>query len=169
MEMKEIRILKQWSGLKNIDILFDSDINGDGFDILKWLCKDRRNLYFISIDDKNNVFGGFINEYIYTYNYGVSDEKAFVFSLIRDGSVKNLKYNIKWGHERMAFYLFSSNNPHGLLYQFGEDIIIRRVGKGYCFYKQDLYNYNGEKKALVESNSLANGFPIMRVIVLQMN
>ncbi|KAL7717571.1 TLDc domain-containing protein [Entamoeba marina] len=140
---------------------------------LEWSVFNKQNLYFISFDNETNVFGGYLNETINIKNTWIPDCKAFVFSLIRNGKVKNKKDDIKKGNERTAFWLISKSN---MLYFFGKydrfgytgcDIVIPTISSisGYSS-KPVIYEYNDKKQPLRDEK---RGYSIIRIFVLKMN
>ena len=49
---------------RSINKLFDSEVDGDDVEYFKFFVKDHNQLYFIVIDDHNNVFGHYHPGYI---------------------------------------------------------------------------------------------------------
>ncbi|KAL7715599.1 TLDc domain-containing protein [Entamoeba marina] len=165
-----LKSLNKWSDKLSYTIIFDSDLNGNGKGVLEHHVKNKINLYFIVFDNENNVFGGYMNTLINKINSYIPDPDAFIFSLIRNGKIKNMKYDIKEGEKCSAFYLDSNNN---YLFRFGENgierhIIIPRIGFncGVSFRNIGKYKYNEEKHPLRDGT---NDFPIQRILVLEMN
>ncbi|KAL7718134.1 TLDc domain-containing protein [Entamoeba marina] len=156
-----MNVLKQWSNKNTFNVIFDSNIDGDGSrNVLYDKVMKKSNLYFISSDDNGNIFGGYVSKEM--SDDLICDKDSFVFSLTRNGE------------ESKAFRLFQINEE-GLLYKFGgnimfSDIKIFCVGKSnsYCYRGQYCgYNYDNKEDALVE-NSLQQ-FKVKRIIVLEMN
>ncbi|KAL7720455.1 TLDc domain-containing protein [Entamoeba marina] len=185
--------LKKWSGKQHYNIIFDSKM--DDQQALEYKVFNKRNLYFISFDNENNVFGGYVNELINEKDDEITDPNAFVFSLIRNGTIKNMKYNIKKGVEKNAFYLFSNNGcgpTNNYLFKFGSissgtivksgyyrgkycncldddghDISIKCIGRNNSFSCNPVsYEYNGEQQPL-RNNS--KNYIIKRVLILEMD
>ncbi|KAL7720416.1 TLDc domain-containing protein [Entamoeba marina] len=160
--------LKEWSGKQNCSVLFDSNIDGYGKGVIEHKVMNKRNLYFISFDNQNNVFGGYVDTIISKTNCFTSDPNAFVFSLIRNGQVKNMNYNIRnQGH---AFWLQSN---HDQLYVFGGcydssyDVNVWKIGyKSNYTCKPCDYEYNGEQQPLRDNT---NNYIIKRILVLEMS
>ncbi|KAL7712762.1 TLDc domain-containing protein [Entamoeba marina] len=111
---------------------------------------NKSNLYFISFDQKNNVFGGYVNTKIMNINDWTHDHNAFVFSLTQNGVVKNKRYNIKQGNDHYSFCLKSNDV---FLYSFGSDITIYKsnVQRSCCI--PNAYEYNGDLNPLVANQS----------------
>ncbi|KAL7720464.1 TLDc domain-containing protein [Entamoeba marina] len=164
-----IKPLIKWSGKQNYNIIFDSDVAGNCVEVLPTKLMNKKNLYFIIFDNQNNVFGGYINVIIGKKNSFIKDPTAFVFSLIRNEKVKNMKYDIKKSQQNYAFYLFSSND---LLFQFGYytgycDIVIPKIGYVSIWCNcPNSYENNGEKQPLRDNT---NGFSVDRLLVLEMS
>ncbi|KAL7715535.1 TLDc domain-containing protein [Entamoeba marina] len=122
-----IDCLKKWSGKNSYSILFDSDIDGNGTDnTLPHKILGKNKLYFIHFDENQNVFGGYINSTIDIIQNWIKDPKAFLFSLIRNGKIKNEQYPIQKNSMDRAFSLY--NNWYRL-YCFGQgtsDILVEK-------------------------------------------
>ncbi|KAL7715595.1 TLDc domain-containing protein [Entamoeba marina] len=165
-----IQLLLEWSGKQNYNIIFDSKIHGDGGGVLENRVIHRKNLYFLTFDNENNVFGGYVDNIINKTNDWIKDSNPFVFSLIRNGKIKNIKYDIKKGKEQYAFKLKSNSYE---LYRFGEDgysdICVYEIGnnKSYCDYHS--YEYNGEQNPSRDNYGGSNEFSMKRILVIQMN
>ncbi|KAL7717254.1 TLDc domain-containing protein [Entamoeba marina] len=142
--------LKEWSGKQICSIIFDSDIDGDGTNnVLMNKVMNKKNLYFISFDNENNVFGGYVDITIDTTGLYTTDPNSFTFSLIRNGKMKNIKYNIKNDHQLYAFYL----RPNDFFYTFGgsHDILVYKIGNSNSHCDPYSYEYNGEKHPFVDN------------------
>ncbi|KAL7718240.1 TLDc domain-containing protein [Entamoeba marina] len=160
--------LKKWSGKQNYNIIFDSKVQGDGKGVLEHIILNKRNLYFISFDDQNNIFGGYLKKSIKKMDSYVRDSKSFVFSLQRNGHVKNKKFPIIKNYEDYAFYM--SSNINDCLYCFGgsdysSDIYAWKIGYKYSFCDYNYYNYRGESYPLRDDTDY---FTIKRFVVLEM-
>ncbi|KAL7719319.1 TLDc domain-containing protein [Entamoeba marina] len=163
LECDVLNVLKKWSGLEMYTIIYDSDIQGNGWKILNKSVLKKKNLYFISMID-NNVFGGYVSTKIVEIEIDVVDQQSFVFSLFRNGEMKNVKYDIESNMEISAFTLFSNESGQDL-YAFGFDVFVSPVGTpNSCFYR-DCYEYNGEYHPFVNDKSF---FTIERIIVVEM-
>ncbi|KAL7718457.1 TLDc domain-containing protein [Entamoeba marina] len=172
-ELKEINasleILYEWSDKHNFNIIFDSEKDGDGREVLANKVRNKKNLYFISFDNENNVFGGYLSEFINKTGW-IKDTSAFVFSLIRNGKIENMKYKIKDGQDGNSFYLYTNCD---LLYCFGYndgrsyDVTVLKIGcSGAYFCNPCSYEYNGKQQPL--RNNTTN-YIIKRIVVLEMN
>ncbi|KAL7719445.1 TLDc domain-containing protein [Entamoeba marina] len=164
-----INILKQWSNKTNFNVIFDSDVDGDGSNnVLNKIVMNKSNLYFITLDENNNVFGGYINVKIIEldeFSGFISDDNAFIFSLIKDGKVKNTKYSIK--SDDFALYLHR-NDLNDYLYDFGDDICVNRIGNSKSYCQCGLYDYYIENPFIGSSHPI-NFFQTKRIIVIEMN
>ncbi|KAL7715602.1 TLDc domain-containing protein [Entamoeba marina] len=161
--------LIKWSDKSNYTILFDSDLDGDGKDVLHHKVFNKKNLYFIHFDNENNVFGGYMNEVINNKNSYINDPNSFVFSLIRNGVITNKKYDIKNDQQLNAFDLQSD---YDYLYWFGYengkfDMVIPKIGyfsATSCI--PNIYNYNEENQPLRDEKTY---FTMKRILVLEMH
>ncbi|KAL7712468.1 TLDc domain-containing protein [Entamoeba marina] len=167
---QQLSILRWWSGKNIYSIVFDSNIHGDGSNnVLLKKVINKSHLYFITFDDQQNVFGGYLNERISEYDVCIGDPNSFVFSLKRNDLQVQKKFLIHPNKHRKDFKLFS-NKP--VLYRFGtdggncKDITIHKVGeqKSYCL--PYAYDYNGENQPLTDGNYC---FSAQRIIVIEMN
>ncbi|KAL7723018.1 TLDc domain-containing protein [Entamoeba marina] len=158
--------LKEWSGFNHYSIIYDTDIDdGNSNECLIEKVKGKKNLYFISSDTSNNIYGGFVGEIITWTNFFISDHNSFVFSLTRNGLIVNKKFNIKPEHKDSAFYLFQDK---GWLYQFGSgDIVVSKLKQQRSHCNTCHFNYNEEVKPLSEDSS--HCFTTKRVVVFQMH
>ncbi|KAL7718296.1 TLDc domain-containing protein [Entamoeba marina] len=163
-----IELLLDWSGKQNYKIIFDSYVDGNGEGVVEKRVIHKRYLYFIHFDNQNNVFGGYVNNQIYVTGGFTKDSNAFVFSLIRNGRITNIKYNIMRGHEQCAFWL---NTNYKYLYGFGRnnddyDICVPKIGYGsdYKCTPVDYENY-GEQQPL---RNYARNYRMRRIIILEM-
>ncbi|KAL7715659.1 TLDc domain-containing protein [Entamoeba marina] len=163
---QELNTLKQWARLTNIDIIFDSDLQGNGYKTLSQSVLNKKNLYFITIDDQNNVFGGFIQKPITEYDF-IQDKNAFVFSLLRNNEVKNSKFSLLPLFESRAFLMFIDDYYDHALYQFGIDVYVTEIGSKCSYCNHISFDYHLEK------DSLATEYPqmvtVIRLIVVEMS
>ncbi|KAL7716176.1 TLDc domain-containing protein [Entamoeba marina] len=157
-----IKQLKIWSNKTESSVIFDSKFDGDGSNnnALHNIVFNRSNLYFITFDNDNNVFGGYVDKRIAGSGMPsyVIDEKAFVFSLM-----KNNKVNAK------RAFLLRNNHSNGRLYEFGTSIVIYKVGcnKSCCYGRDDFYDYGDDVFPLTGA-SLGIKFEATRIVVLEM-
>ncbi|KAL7718482.1 TLDc domain-containing protein [Entamoeba marina] len=170
--VQSINKMKEWSGKQHYNIIFDSKIDGNGSNnVLRDKVINKKNLYFIHFDNRQNIYGGYVNELIDVYNKLINDPNAFVFSLKRNNQNTLKKYSIKQDQHQNAFKLFSN---YEVLYYFGsndgnkcKDITTFKVGDPRSYCNQYSYEYNGENKPL--SDDTNNKFTVERILVIQMN
>ncbi|KAL7722943.1 TLDc domain-containing protein [Entamoeba marina] len=160
-------LLKEWSETTSYNIIFDSKVDGNGGDnVLHDKVFGKTNLYFITVDCYGNVFGGYISNKIDKSNSYVSDKNSFVFSLIRNHEVKNVKYPLKHSCDN-AFQLYS-NDSDKMLYTFGWDFWVYQVGYGRSFCNLlDEYCFYGNKKEKYTFVDYAQ-FEVKQLIVIEM-
>ncbi|KAL7717070.1 TLDc domain-containing protein [Entamoeba marina] len=163
-----INVLKEWSNKGTFNIIFDTDENGDGDNlVLHNTVMGKSNLYFIIFDDKQNVFGGYVSKKINRSGFApIYDNNAFLFSLIRNGKTVNEKYVIKQNCSNYAFML--CNLPDGRLYTFGKhDASIKRIGDNQSYCRFDEYDYYYKKPFfdIIQTDQ----FGAKRIIIIQMN
>ncbi|KAL7714422.1 TLDc domain-containing protein [Entamoeba marina] len=163
--------MKEWSGKQHYNIIFDSKIDGDGSNnVLGNKVMNKKNLYFIHFDNRQNIYGGYVNELIGGYSKLINDPNSFVFSLKRNNQNTLKKYLIKQNQHHHAFSLCSNFK---VLYYFGyddnncRDITTFKVGDPHSYCLPYSYEYNGENKPL--SDGTNNKFTVERILVIQMN
>ncbi|KAL7715192.1 TLDc domain-containing protein [Entamoeba marina] len=168
---KSLSFLNEWSNKQHYQFIFDSNSDGDGWtnNVLHDRVLHKSNLYFISSDNNGNIYGGYINNRIDEDNSYIKDNNIFIFSLQRNGKVKNKRYEIKKGNESYAFKLCEKNERHGRLYEFGGDIYVYRVESPNSNCRQKHFDYNGEKGSIVDKESPQFNFKIKRIIILEMS
>ncbi|KAL7712207.1 TLDc domain-containing protein [Entamoeba marina] len=164
--------LKEWSNRNEFKVLFDSITDGDGSNnTLSDKVIGRSQVFFITFDDKLNVFGGYIENRITQFDSYVNDSSSFTFSLIRNGKLKNIRYLVKSDKREIAFYLCSNSDS---LYSFGRkysysnegDIFINKIGTESSKCRQICFSYNGDQKPYVDKNS--ENFSVQRLLVIEM-
>ncbi|KAL7720684.1 TLDc domain-containing protein [Entamoeba marina] len=157
--------LKEWCGKQKHNIIFDSLIDGDGSDnVLMNKVTNKSHLYFISFDTNNNVFGGYFRKSINVVDSYIEDRKSFVFSLLRNGVMKNLKY-LMHNDRSWSFRLYSGSN---WLYRFGDgDIGAYKIGEASSYCSQNTYEYYNETKPFVDCGT--NPFIIKRIVIMKMS
>ncbi|KAL7714419.1 TLDc domain-containing protein [Entamoeba marina] len=170
--VQSINKMKEWSGKQHYNIIFDSKIDGDGSNnVLGDKVMNKKNLYFIHFDNRQNIYGGYVNELIDGYRKDINDPNSFVFSLKRNNQNTLKKYLIKQDQHHHAFYLCSN---YKVLYSFGstngstcDDITTLKVGDPQSYCKPYSYEYNGENKPLSDDGK--KGLTVERILVIQMN
>ncbi|KAL7716764.1 TLDc domain-containing protein [Entamoeba marina] len=160
-------VLKSWCGKNRYTIIFDSDRDGGCNTCLFHKVFNKSNLYFISFDSDDNVFGGYVSTSVVKGDIQIHDSNSFIFSLMRNGAITNKKYSIKSSRSRDAFTISSSLS---CLYFFGfdsADIFIDKIGlpKSRCCL--NCFQYHNIKDVLVNKNK-PETFITERVLVLQM-
>ncbi|KAL7715577.1 TLDc domain-containing protein [Entamoeba marina] len=162
-----IDLLKQWSGKDQYTVIFDSDRDGDGSNNeLPKIVKNKKNLYFISFDFNGNIYGGYVDSTINKIGSYITDSNAFVFSLLRNWKIKNMKYSIQSDREKDAFLVW---NDSSILYHFGGYgvIFISKVGQKRSYSNpSSTYLFNDDKSPFVYGT---DDFEIMRYIIIQMD
>ncbi|KAL7716463.1 TLDc domain-containing protein [Entamoeba marina] len=174
-----IDLLKQWSNKTIFNIIFDSDIDGDGSkNALHNTVFNKNNLYFIHFDGDNNIFGGYISSKIDKSSESdndavdacIRDENSFIFSLMRNGKVNNKRYFMKRNCEDEAFSLWVDDSCDAL-YTFGWDIAIYSIGNcNSLFFDCDYfrYDYKDDHTPLTDIVNMER-FEVQRILVIQMN
>ncbi|KAL7714064.1 TLDc domain-containing protein [Entamoeba marina] len=163
-----------WSGLNNYTVLFDSDNDGNGFDLF-FTVLNKKNLYFITFDNNNNVFGGYISTTIDHVGF-YEESTTFIYSLMKNGQYLPLKYN-PISSQYNLFYIqcyygddysddCNENDDNSILttlYNFGLDLQVHKIGieKSQC----EQYSYESQKNSLVNNEE---EFIINRIIVVEM-
>ncbi|KAL7719715.1 TLDc domain-containing protein [Entamoeba marina] len=170
MSNLSLDILKSWSGKSSCNIIFDSDIIGNGKITLPSIVMNKSHLYFIHIDGNNNIFGGYIENRIEYYDTYISDENSFMFSLMKEGKVVNRKYNIKTNCSGMAFCLMNSRDClyiFGAIGKFLRCLSIYRIGHNNPYSRACCYDFNNENFPFF--TNLVDKYPLLRILVIEMN
>ncbi|KAL7713374.1 TLDc domain-containing protein [Entamoeba marina] len=156
----------EWSNKTTFNVIFDSDIDGDGTNnVLHNTVFNKSNLYFITFDSNDNVFGGYVNNKIDRDGW-INDKKVFMISLFRNGEEKNSKYLINPFYSTTTFYLHN-NNQYSYLYQFSDDVFVRGIGnETFCQCRR--FNCNNEKNPLIGTTS-SGSVRTERIIIIEMN
>ncbi|KAL7715145.1 TLDc domain-containing protein [Entamoeba marina] len=159
-----IKKLSDWSCLKDISILFDSDINGYSKDAFNQAVSYKQQLYFISIDEENNnIFGGYIKETIIP-NRLTTDLNSYVFSLIKDDQINRNQFFIKRNWEKFAFQL--TNLEPNEMYRFGRfDINVYNSSTPSSYCHPWFFVYGDVDDPLI--NKEIKKFTVHRIVVLQ--
>ncbi|KAL7718824.1 TLDc domain-containing protein [Entamoeba marina] len=161
-------IFEQWSNKNYSKVIFDSKFDGDGSkNVLSKRVYKKSNLYFIVIDDSNNIFGGYVSVKIGKYNDYIKDKNSFVFSLVRGDKMKKSKYNIKPSYIKEAFTLFNYDQ-YDALFKFN-DIYVKPINNSGSWCRCDFYDYKNVGSPLIDMTSQSVYFQAKRIIVVQMN
>ncbi|KAL7714863.1 hypothetical protein QTN25_007588 [Entamoeba marina] len=116
-ELNVTKYLEKWSGLKVESVLFDSDRHGEVNTDFNRRVLNKSNLYFVHIDEDQNVFGAFIKKPITTDRCFIEDENSFLFSFSSNNRLTcPTKFNTKGTNTKYSFYLFRESM---CLYQIG--------------------------------------------------
>ena len=103
---------------KGCELVYRATRDGFTSDSLLSKCEDKPNLVSIIRSNFNYVFGGYTSV-AWNRNSGwITDPKAFIFSLRRNGETKNDKFNVK----NEGMYAFFGGSCYHLMYC--ADIII---------------------------------------------
>ncbi|KAL7711978.1 TLDc domain-containing protein [Entamoeba marina] len=172
--LSTINALKKWSNMSEYEILFDSDLHGDGIETLRETVLNKQNLYFISFDEKSNVYGGFVKVVIDKTDRLIPDPNAFLFSLIRNGETSISKHPIK---KSDIGYAFELDRKSDYLYSFGmrsifcyggADISVWSIGTSNSSCWNLGFEFN-ENEELVDNSGFDHLFCLNRIVVVEMN
>ncbi|ELP85676.1 hypothetical protein EIN_409950 [Entamoeba invadens IP1] len=140
------RQLKVWSDSTDYTILFDSStsdwtLNSDQF---AQRVLNKQNLFFVVIDENNNIFGGYKKSVVKSEDDFLKDKGAYLFTMNVYGTVGiPLKCVLTQSSAKDSFFLGSKRNS--ILFAFGKgDLVVYKkdVGKrGICLQCSfDYYN-----------------------------
>ncbi|BFU22283.1 predicted protein [Entamoeba histolytica] len=166
--MREIQQIEKWTNRKVGNILFDSDIDDwkEGTSVFDQRIKNKEHIIIIIEDSKGNKFGGYVNEEIYIADECIYDSQSFVFSLVSNGRIYEMK-KIDIKEPQHAFWLY--NQSHDCLFGFGYcDIHVFKENnktKSYC--EQYSFEYEGIRNVLC-GKEYPNRFTPKRIIVIEM-
>ena len=89
---ENIEILEEWSERQVDNILYDSDRDGKDSQTFRNKIMNHQHLYFIIIDNQNNVFGHYHDSVINKIGSSIFDKKIFLFTLFSNGRCEAKKY-----------------------------------------------------------------------------
>ncbi|KAL7717853.1 TLDc domain-containing protein [Entamoeba marina] len=151
-------------------VMYDSDIDGSSKEDFIRCVKNKKNLIFVSLDNNNNVFGGYVSTLINGTDIWINDTKTCLFRLFRNGksTIKRYELNVLPHNSSFSFWLFQNGRYNDQLYQFGYgDLVISKVNTYSSRCKQHSFNYLGEDDIFVDEIH-ENGFLITRILVLEL-
>ncbi|KAL7714406.1 TLDc domain-containing protein [Entamoeba marina] len=100
--------LCKWTNYHKAQILFDSDIESS-FGSFKYTILNKEHLYFISFDNKGNIFGNYINTCIDRIGSWIPDSNMFLFSLRNVNHTKTpIQYFPNKIGKKYGLFLYSS-------------------------------------------------------------
>ncbi|KAL7720293.1 TLDc domain-containing protein [Entamoeba marina] len=156
--LKSINSLKQWSNKTEINMIYDSDIDGDANVTLLKKVLNKKDLYFITLDENDNIFGGYITEKITQGNVFHRDNNSF-----------NKHYLLSSEINSLAFCICDWNiDEERILYFFGNDLCIRETSSSLSYSDPHYFNYSDHNDYLV-SHQFPNQFKVLRIVIAEMN
>ena len=172
LNMNEKKKLEEWTHLKIVDVLFNSDI--DDWNHQTSVFNDRiigkKQLIFLIQDKENNLFGYYLNtQVVEKYNTNMpTDENSFLFSLrSRMRLPEPMKFEIvdpKYG------YYLSMNNEERLINLGGGYAIFiykqHEKEKSGCHQSNACFDYHQQRFALVGYEGMYAFIP-RRIVVFQ--
>ncbi len=108
---------------KNSRLLYRATRDGFNASSFHRKCDSVSKTITIIKTDSNYVFGGFTSAYWNSIDDWVSDEKAFLFSLRRNGVSNNEKFNLKFDSWQSSYAVYASQYA-GPSFGGGNDIYI---------------------------------------------
>ena len=123
---ENVGLLEEWSGLSYDRIVYDSDKDGKNSEMFKQKVMDQEHLYFIVIDNQNNVFGHYHPSVIHGIRTDCIDNNIFMFTLFSNGRCEPKKFEGKGNlctqllqGERFYKVSYPKNDGNGVwLYEF---------------------------------------------------
>ena len=167
----EMKYLREWLNENNYQILFDSKYHNwkTETSIFDKQIFGKSHIAILIEDEKNNVFGCYVDKRIDRYNEFIKDKNAFIFSLKTNERIDNpTKYPILFSDE--SFRLGKSSDD--LLFSIGEgDIVVMKenciTNEKYHSYSQSSFKYEGLEKR--NENNEKHTFDVKRIFVIQIN
>jgi len=103
---KNVDKLREWSGLKKLDVLYDSGSDEKSASTFHNRITNHSHLYFILFDEKQNVFGHYLQAQIPRDNKGkkIYDKNIFMFSLFSNGRIEPRKFDINYDKKYMISF-----------------------------------------------------------------
>ena len=161
-----MNVLEEWSGKKYSQVVFDSSVDKFDGKTLKTKVVNKDHLYFIVVDDKNNVFGHYHCSAI-TENEATYDDNIFMFTLNSNGRCSPKKFDSIHTNVCTSIYeddLFSCDNRTTFNFT---GYIISTKEKNSCVWK----TVSDYFKDLSDSRMTGNSeefFTVKQVTVLKM-
>ena len=144
------------------NILYDSDIDGKNSSIFRDKIINHNQLYFITIDSNNNVFGHYHSGIIDKIDSSIYDSNIFIFTLNSNGrsGVKKFDYQ----YEKAYTHIYKNNN-----YYFCDIYGIYQIDTNSSYIYSSIEDrYSGIEKTTLTGNYNPNHFTTKRIIVIQM-
>ena len=154
--------LLEWTGKKEMELLYRGTRDGSGSDIFHNKCNKKGATLCLCKNDKGNIFGGYTSvDWISKGNYEY-DYNSFLFTLTNIHKTVPTKFPIYQNHQ-YAIYDYSGNGP---TFGGGQDLYIANnflnsnsssnlgysyqdvIGKGYSIFSGEANNSNIKIKEL---------------------
>ena len=166
--------LKEWSGLNQAVILFDSQEDGEENEQLQENCIGEDNIFFVCIDEIGNVFGVYINDTI-KKETELNSKNHFLFAFDNTDDLTGMSQRWYMKNERNG--IFELLDENGLFSCGSKDTPMGMVvlsksefAMSYCYCLSNVY----ENLDDVDLNGTAynekqnDTFAIQRLIVIKM-
>ena len=169
--LKNIPLLEDWSGKIFSKVLYDSERDGKESSIFKNSVISHENLYFIEIDEENNIFGIYYPARIALGSYTIQD--IFLFTLYSNGrnGIKKYQHNTS----PIAFSIFNGTGFFGCSRYDNTGKFVNWLSVFEIDIKNSLVKgseivnaYQEIEGNTLTGNSFPNRFTNKRVIVLEM-
>ena len=156
--------LKEWTGFKQLRILYDSDVTQLACKELSKSVLNKEHLLFINFPEEpdcGDVFGGYVGRKIAKVGKWTKDTNTFVFSLRKKKEIVAKKHSWKEGKEVFAFGACSVKGSWMYSFGYNDDIG--------CYLGHDQSKCNNQSYKFDENELLTSNqnWTIRRVVVIQ--
>ncbi|KAL7712521.1 hypothetical protein QTN25_009845 [Entamoeba marina] len=164
-EKKIHEFFKNWTGKNDYNVLFDTDIHGDGKEDVATVIQSTQQLFIVVFDKSGSAFGGFIKKKSRKYNGSEYDTE--LFSLYYSNHLILLKYNISRGEENSSFNLLPSSN---CLFRFGYgDLAVSSISSPTSMTYPFCFTYPSNFQGLTpEAETNTHQFTVERFIIFEL-
>ncbi|KAL7715509.1 TLDc domain-containing protein [Entamoeba marina] len=171
----KIEDLKKWCGLQHSSVIFDSAIEctkdiKDFNTLINSRVMNKKNLYFIHVDENDNVFGYFMFRKIQEVDVSIVDPDNFIFLLDTKRKVSVPKQWKCGGNVKSGICLRKKNACLYSFGMFGDDGFVQ-IYKPYdkqCWCDHIQYTYYGIKETELTGNN-DEPFLVKRIIIAEMS
>ncbi|KAL7718967.1 TLDc domain-containing protein [Entamoeba marina] len=112
--------IKKWCNKDTMSLIYDTDIDGEDNTSFQRAITGKPCLYFILIDAKGNVFGGFNRKFVTRIGRRMDDRNHFIFSLNSNNRIDSpCRWFAKSEKPTTCFYLSTATNTLGRFCEIG--------------------------------------------------
>ncbi|KAL7715688.1 TLDc domain-containing protein [Entamoeba marina] len=163
--------LEEWSELKQFNVLFDSDVDGNvSNETFNSKVIGKSNLYYINYDEDGNVFGCFVKDEVWKTNEYINGLGWFMFSLNSNERIKNPK---RWLPKQSCDEGFILYEKHVSYYAIGNsgwnDFCVCKINQKSSWCDNISKAFKGLGNSDLTGSRFPNLFSVKRIVVIQMH